>query len=725
MAYELIGFLNDNPPAINAANLNKMDNQIYVNDGNIQVVGKDGMDSYESKEMFNLFSFDDENFVKGKGYSGATFTIVDASNYCITGFIPVFSGETMSIQTQNSQSYFKCAIYDVTKNGKRVIISETNPTDWNIVFNENALVRIQFGTNNINNLIINTSKKKITDNALNIDATSTIFQAKGIFGDLVNVSNMDRLNYLHGKGFSQYTNVIANNSPSDITGYIPIKKGLIVNALLDDSNFFDYELSFNFRKFAIYDNLKNWIGTYPINAENNPNKNYLPIMDGYIRFMFPNAYVFSVFNNFRNVKTDMLDDNWFDLNNQLEALLSDDKINYSKYDPENYLVNKGFSGNTGNIVDSTGDDVTGYIPVKKGDKIYAYVNTYNIFTSTEDLGNRKFAVYDSEKNWKSTLNLRSTQYSQEYYTMQYDGYVRIMYKNSYILDVNINNYKKIDGNNVTGSVGEKYVDAIIFMGQSNMAGRGIVTEEHPQDAPAVIDGAGWEFRAVTDPTKLYPITKIFGKTENNVNGINDGGSKTGGVLPSFANAYYTYGGKVPFVGVSASEGASSISTWIPDGDNLEDALNRWATCINWLSANHYQIRHKYMVWCQGEADANQTEEWYTEKFNSMFNAMKLVGVEKCFIIRIGNNNPVSQGKINMMTYQNHICQNNPDVIMVSTDFASMLSRNMMKDAEHYFQDGYNECGDFAGKNTAFYVMTGKEPTMYDPQFDNLYYSHIN
>ena len=35
MAYDLTGFLNDNPPAINAANLNKMDNQIYVLDGTL------------------------------------------------------------------------------------------------------------------------------------------------------------------------------------------------------------------------------------------------------------------------------------------------------------------------------------------------------------------------------------------------------------------------------------------------------------------------------------------------------------------------------------------------------------------------------------------------------------------------------------------------------------------------------------------------------------------
>ncbi|MBQ1311519.1 MAG: hypothetical protein IIY55_06690, partial [Blautia sp.] len=76
----------------------------------------------------------------------------------------------------------------------------------------------------------------------------------------------------------------------------------------------------------------------------------------------------------------------------------------------------------------------------------------------------------------------------------------------------------------------------------------------------------------------------------------------------------------------------------------------------------------------------------------------------------------------MMEYQNHICQNNPDVVMASFAFSTMLERGLMKDEEHYYQQAYNECGDDVGVNMASYVNTGKEPMLYDPQFDELYYS---
>ena len=61
--------------------------------------------------------------------------------------------------------------------------------------------------------------------------------------------------------------------------------------------------------------------------------------------------------------------------------------------------------------------------------------------------------------------------------------------------------------------------------------------------------------------------------------------------------------------------------------------------------------------------------------------------------------------------------------MVSTEFAKMASLNLMKDQFHYQQTAYNMVGANAGKNCAFYVINGKEPTMWDSEFNNLYYSH--
>ena len=56
-------------------------------------------------------------------------------------------------------------------------------------------------------------------------------------------------------------------------------------------------------------------------------------------------------------------------------------------------------------------------------------------------------------------------------------------------------------------------DLFLFMGQSNMAGRGETCAAWPEGAPALLEGAGWEFRAVSDPTRLYPIGEPFGVNE--------------------------------------------------------------------------------------------------------------------------------------------------------------------------------------------------------------------
>ena len=110
----------------------------------------------------------------------------------------------------------------------------------------------------------------------------------------------------------------------------------------------------------------------------------------------------------------------------------------------------------------------------------------------------------------------------------------------------------------------------------------------------------------------------------------------------------------------------------------------------------------------------------------MANAWFTNGIEKIFLVKIGNYNGDQGYDYNtIMTAQNEICQTMKNVVMVSTDFASMKDRGLMKDAFHYKQDAYNEVGEYAGINTALYVNTEKEPAMYDTQNDTLYYSYKN
>ena len=238
-----------------------------------------------------------------------------------------------------------------------------------------------------------------------------------------------------------------------------------------------------------------------------------------------------------------------------------------------------------------------------------------------------------------------------------------------------------------------------------------------------IENAAFEFRAVSDPTKLYPVAEPFGKDENR-GGINDGTSKTGSLVTAFCNAYYEKSKKT-IVAISASKGGTSSSQWQPSGTLLPEAITRLNAAVSFLSQNDYIIKHKYMVWCQGETDGDQnvSSSTYKANFDNIFSAMKSNGIEKCFIIRIGeiNVSPYTQYD-DIIQCQTDMCKDNEDYILVSTEFAAFRSKGLMKDSFHYFQEGYNRVGQHAGANAAEYRMYGKEPVMYDVKADSLYYS---
>ena len=270
---------------------------------------------------------------------------------------------------------------------------------------------------------------------------------------------------------------------------------------------------------------------------------------------------------------------------------------------------------------------------------------------------------------------------------------------------------------------DKTVDVIMFMGQSNMAGRGEVA-----NAPTLIPGAGYEYRAISSPNTLSPMVEPFGATESNPTGIDEGSAKTGSMVVAFTNAYYTHNGNIPVVGISASKGGTPISDWQPNGSYLNDAIARLNSCVTYLTNNDYTIRHKYILWCQGETDGDNstTATDYKTLFDAMLDAMITAGIEKLFMVRIGNYNYQTSTKYDViMDCQTEIAQTETDVVMASTDFAGMRARGLMKDAWHYYQAAYNEVGTYSGINVAIYTQTGKEPTMYDTKDGTLYYTHKN
>ena len=238
-----------------------------------------------------------------------------------------------------------------------------------------------------------------------------------------------------------------------------------------------------------------------------------------------------------------------------------------------------------------------------------------------------------------------------------------------------------------------------------MAGRGIPCDRFPETAPAVPPGAGWEYRAISAPGQLLPITEPFGIHENYPDGISEN-LKTGSMVSAFVNAYYAET-HVPVVGVSASKGGSVMAEWQPGTAYLTDALNRLASAKNWLNHHEYRIRHTFVLWCQGESDgdAGTKKEVYIQGFDRMLGAMLLSDVERLFLVRIGQCNV--EGSLDryvpMMEWQEEIARTNSHVTLVSRAFSSMRERGLMKDAFHYYQAAYNEVGTEAGKNTAAWV----------------------
>ncbi len=243
------------------------------------------------------------------------------------------------------------------------------------------------------------------------------------------------------------------------------------------------------------------------------------------------------------------------------------------------------------------------------------------------------------------------------------------------------------------------VDLILFMGQSNMAGRGVASDRWPQSKSLAIEGVGYEYRAITAPECLSPLEEPFGKAENDPDGIDDGKMKTGSLVTSFVNAYYQRTG-TPVVGISASKGGSSILQWLPGTLFMKDVERRLNSARRYMAESNICVRHTFLAWCQGETDGDHhmSGEEYIRCFELFWSHMRHLGVERCFLIRIGYyNGPGEISYQEIMDAQDLIPQRIAGVTMVSTEFAGMKERGLMKDAFHYYQAAYNEVGSKAGE----------------------------
>ena len=264
--------------------------------------------------------------------------------------------------------------------------------------------------------------------------------------------------------------------------------------------------------------------------------------------------------------------------------------------------------------------------------------------------------------------------------------------------------------------GKPVIDLIFFMGQSNMSGAGGDKEL----APPVTEGHGYEFRAISDPTRLYNIEEPFGKNESFIGGICDiPGAKKGSIVSCFANEYYALTG-VPIVGVSASQGATTTEIWQSAGFQI-DMQQRYDITVNWLNDNGYYIRNRYVVWFQGESDAaNHVQpEIYNTNMDNIIRPLFIKGLNKVFIITPGRTLSIKNYFDDIINQQLDMCRES-GYYALGTNILSDVSAEYMVDEWHYNQLVLNIIGIETAKSVACYTLNRKERVDYDYENDRVY-----
>ncbi len=240
----------------------------------------------------------------------------------------------------------------------------------------------------------------------------------------------------------------------------------------------------------------------------------------------------------------------------------------------------------------------------------------------------------------------------------------------------------------------------MFMGQSNMAGRGVAAK-----APLVPLGSAYEFKAITQPDTLTPLQEPFGEMENDPDGVYEPGMKTGSMVSAFANAFEEVL-PVPLVGVSCAKGGSSIREWQPGEAYYRDAVRRCHLCRSYLDNQGIAVAGRFMVWCQGctDGDLRTDPDLYREQTERTLSAfMAECSLDTCFFIQIGNHRDDPNLYVPIQEAQMRLVRECPWVVLVSQQFKTFARRWLMKDEFHYLQEGYNLIGEETGRNAAQYL----------------------
>ena len=251
----------------------------------------------------------------------------------------------------------------------------------------------------------------------------------------------------------------------------------------------------------------------------------------------------------------------------------------------------------------------------------------------------------------------------------------------------------------------KYVDLILFVGQSNMTGQG----GNAALAPKLTDGAGYECKTMGTNVTLEPLKEPFGYGEDSLL-LNDSGYHNGTLVTAFANSYFKETG-VPVICVAATRGGSNSGQWVSSyGD---EAIQRYTKAYRFIKKNKLKVRNSYLVYYQGESEAIYASAGFTPDYykinvdNFVKKVMEKTKVSNCLLIPIVNSLKKVVEYDAIRIAQEQLCEGNDNIIMITEKTPVLTSRYYISDGIHINQIGLNLIGKDAGTNAGRLAGRGR------------------
>ena len=140
-----------------------------------------------------------------------------------------------------------------------------------------------------------------------------------------------------------------------------------------------------------------------------------------------------------------------------------------------------------------------------------------------------------------------------------------------------------------------------------------------------------------------------------------------------------------------------------------------------MESNEYSIRHQYVIWLQGESDADEgiTVSEYSTNMDNIIRPLFIKGIQKVFIIRPGRVMSKEDYFDDIISAQTEMCKSSSYYALAST-LLSGYDTSYMTDEWHYGQIALNYLGTDAGKNVAYFTNHNQEPCLYDYKYKNTY-----